>query len=362
MLLLVLLPLPLPPAGCCCCAPVPERTHDHYALHGFSERNHFKARKMRTTPVARLTLLGLGLLLVAAAAAHAPVAAAAQLQLTTAKISALAGGKTSRASTTASFPGSFAETLAVDDNDHLEVALSVGSVTPDQAVLRVSPTSATKPTATSATPTSTSGEFYASLGPDGSGTAGALKTLVAVSKMMEPLAYTSGTYDLTLVVSGPAGVAPKAWKLGVVAIKFSRAGPEAKKLPHFTRHLLYESDTTIVALPEIHHQFRPADRRAPVVIAFGFAGVIVALLLGFLLMVAHLGFAGSVVRAIAHPIVLLVGAFLALYLWYWVGVKAPNFINLSLYYLSPLGSVLAFFLVRHAARGSSASAAVEKQE
>ena len=265
-----------------------------------------------------------------------------------------AGG--ARREATAAHPGS--ATLALEEGETLEATIKVlgatgAAVRPQQAVLRLSPVARAggdaKAPASTTTRAASSGEFYAALTSSGDA-AGELRASVPVSKLADPLGYASGEYDATVVVSD-ASLVPASWRAARLSIKFARSAPEPKRLPLFERPLLHDSDTTLVPLPEIHHQFRPADRRAPALVALLFSGGIVALLVAFVGVAAYLGFLGRIAKSALTPLSLSVAVVLALDVWYWLGpgVGAPDFVVLLLYYMLPAFAVLCFFLARHAA-------------
>jgi hypothetical protein len=182
---------------------------------------------------------------------------------------------------------------------------------------------------------------------------------LAIGNTMIPLQYTSNEqYSLSLIVSD-ATVEPLQWILldSSLSISFTRSGLEKKHLPLFKKHLLYESDSTLSALPEIHHQFRPEARRAPILVAILVSLFLIGLLMIFLVGVTYLGFTGLVIKTIVlSPLIWLVLAHIVLFTWYWIGLfSAPNFVDMVLFYLPPLTLSLIFFIRRHAYSGSSGS-------
>jgi hypothetical protein len=117
------------------------------------------------------------------------------------------------------------------------------------------------------------------------------------------------------------------------------AKPVKKELPLFAESLLHESDTTQKALPEIHHQFREPDRRAPKLFAFIFSGVQLVWLMGLLGGLYYFGF--HVLKVFTSWRVLFFALALGLIevvlVWFWLGVGgAPNTEMLVYKYLPPL--------------------------
>lgn len=148
---------------------------------------------------------------------------------------------------------------------------------------------------------------------------------------------------MVLLVSDDKMAKPVRRALGAVTVvPFERAGK--KELPLFATSLLHESDTTRSALPEIHHQFRVPDRRAPKLFALVFTAVQVVLLLG-LVVVFHTHNHFHVLKMLSSPRLAFFGAVLTaievVFVWYWVGeFGAPNMENLTYKYLPPLLVVL----------------------
>ncbi|KAH9260381.1 hypothetical protein BASA81_001551 [Batrachochytrium salamandrivorans] len=174
--------------------------------------------------------------------------------------------------------------------------------------------------------------------------AGGPKLVLANTQALsEELDFVPGPYDMVLVVSDDKMAKPVKRALGTIKVlPFERT--VKKELPLFATSLLHESDTTRTALPEIHHQFREPDRRAPKLFALVFTAVQVALLLGLVVVFqTHNHF--HVLKMLSSPRLAFFAAVLTtievVFVWYWVGVAgAPNMENLTYKYLPPLLVVL----------------------
>lgn len=172
-------------------------------------------------------------------------------------------------------------------------------------------------------------------------------------KLAEQLAYISGLYEFSFVASDAKMKTPTFWKIGKVNITTHGKPPKAH-LPLFTNSLLHESDTTRKPLPEIYHQFRQPDRRAPTIFALLFSAAQMGLV--FMLLVASLKLGASVTTLLSRPRLLIFAVGLVavelIYFVYWLGVPgSPNMVDLSMYYL-PLLFVTMFFVSRNVLSGS----------
>lgn len=183
-------------------------------------------------------------------------------------------------------------------------------------------------------------------------------TITNNAKLSQDLKYESGLYSLVFISSDKRVSNPVQWKLATVKLQLAPK-PDRKSTPLFTTALLHESDTAIAPLPEIHHQFREEDRRAPTLLALIFTGVQGFLLVLLLIGLMSLGF--NPIQSIANPNLLFFSATLALleavFLWYWIGPSgAPTMENLVGRYLPPLLLVL-FFASKNAYSRSSGGTA-----
>jgi len=162
------------------------------------------------------------------------------------------------------------------------------------------------------------------------------------AKLGEELKYTSGVYDVVFIASDERMSNPLMWRLARAQLSLSPL-PEKKHEPLFTRHLLYESDTAIKTLPEIHHQFRQPDRRAPILLSLIFSSAQVGLLLALFVNLVLVGF--KPVDVFKSVRVMFFAATLGLvelvFAWYWIAPSgAPNMESLAYKYLPPLITLL----------------------
>jgi hypothetical protein len=157
-------------------------------------------------------------------------------------------------------------------------------------------------------------------------------------KLGEELRFSSGTFELRFITSDEKMSNPTLWNVGKAQVTLS-SPPERKHEPLFTHSLLHESDTTLKPLPEIHHQFREPDRRAPTVLAFAFT----CLQLGFLLALLVTSFTHGFnplnifksFRLMFFTATLTV--FELVLMWYWIAPSgAPNMESLAYKYLPPM--------------------------
>ena len=169
-------------------------------------------------------------------------------------------------------------------------------------------------------------------------------TITNSAKFAEELRFQSGNYELIFIASDEKMSNPTIWKMGSVVLALSPP-PEKKHESLFTHALLHESDSTLKLLPEIHHQFRQPDRRAPYLLSFVFscanAGYLVALIVGLISQGFNPLNIFNSFRLIFFTLALTVTEIL--FFWYWIGPSgAPNMESLTYKYLPPLLIVLVF--------------------
>ncbi|KAK1945391.1 Dolichyl-diphosphooligosaccharide--protein glycosyltransferase subunit 2 [Phytophthora citrophthora] len=164
-------------------------------------------------------------------------------------------------------------------------------------------------------------------------------TTLQFAALSKKFGYNSGKHHLELILGASTFEKAIVWDLGNVELQLGAAPPETPS-PLYKKHLLYESDTTLKALPEIKHVMREQDPRPPVVVSLAFMGAVLVPLLFFLLFVARLGlnmkrlFEGSVF-VFGCVFLVSLGGILALFGLYWLELTMFR----TLGYLSILGSV-----------------------
>jgi oligosaccharyltransferase complex subunit delta (ribophorin II) len=119
--------------------------------------------------------------------------------------------------------------------------------------------------------------------------------------------------------------------------------------PLYSRALLHDSDTTLTALPEKHHTFRPPHRRAPAVVSLVFTALVLAPLVAFaavLLRLSSKSSAGTSSSSSASSsgltpwraaYLVCIAAVLALFGLYWLRLTMA----VALQVLAPLAIVTA---------------------
>ncbi|RLN54657.1 hypothetical protein BBJ28_00008543 [Nothophytophthora sp. Chile5] len=179
-------------------------------------------------------------------------------------------------------------------------------------------------------------ETYFVLTADGGLTHRATLPFATLSKKF---GYQSGKHHVELILGAPIFERAIVWDLGQVELQLGAAPPETPS-PLYAKPLLHESDTTLKALPEIHHVMREQDPRPALPVSLAFTGAVLAPLALFLVFLARLGlnvgrlFQGSV---FVFGLVFLasLAAIFALFGWYWLELTMFR----TLGYLSVLGSV-----------------------
>jgi oligosaccharyltransferase complex subunit delta (ribophorin II) len=142
--------------------------------------------------------------------------------------------------------------------------------------------------------------------------------------------------------------------------------------PLYSRALLHDSDTTLTALPEKHHTFRPPHRRAPTVVSLVFTALVLAPLVAFAALLQRLSSkskssasstgSSSGLTPWRAAYLVCIAAVLALFGLYWLRLTMA----VALQVLAPLAIVTAA-VGRQALRGldepsSRSSRGVVKQQ
>ncbi|CAI5702961.1 hypothetical protein KXD40_004047 [Peronospora effusa] len=164
-------------------------------------------------------------------------------------------------------------------------------------------------------------------------------TTLQFTSLSKRFGYNSGKHHVELILGASTFEKAIVWDMGNVELQLGVAPPE-KPSPLYKKPLLYESDMTLKALPEISHVMRTQDPRPPVIVSLAFTGAVLAPLAFFLVFVMRLGFntkrlfEGSVF-VFGCVFLASLGGILVLFGLYWL--KLTMFRTLG--YLSVLGSV-----------------------
>lgn len=232
------------------------------------------------------------------------------------------GGAVSGTTQTAENGGSFSEPLSVNYDQKLRVRFRLESEDPtaleiEQSFVRLTHRDSDVAVTVNA-PSSPEGKAKAVLD---------MKTLAS------RFAYTSGTYDISLILAGSRMSNPTQWHLGSVDIS----------LPSNKRSSKRSAGTTFgKPLPEIHHVFREADARPPAAISLAASIAVLApsvfLAFGVLrfalpnIQAANLGTFGLFFQALLASIVVL-------YTLYWLQLNMFQTIT-ALGVLAPLTALV----------------------
>jgi len=118
-----------------------------------------------------------------------------------------------------------------------------------------------------------------SLGCDESGCK--YKLAINLADDIEKFQYISGKYVLSILVGDITITSPVKWVVGSIIVKFPARIDQ--KLSLYKRSLLYTSDTTLRALPEISHIMRPPSKSAGDFAAITFTVAVLVPLLGVII-------------------------------------------------------------------------------
>lgn len=178
--------------------------------------------------------------------------------------------------------------------------------------------------------------------------AGSFVAVVSLAdEVQAAFGHRSGEYQLSLVVGDVGFDKPLEQDLGALNLTFSSKPAVSHAL--YRKPLLWESDTALSPLPEIHHQFRQPERRPNAVLPAAFTFLVALALTAFFRYLprvgANLNGFPSGGMALFWNIAWLVCLLMVLFLFtaYWVFLKGMTTLKL----LFPLG--VTTLLVGHRA-------------
>ena len=158
----------------------------------------------------------------------------------------------------------------------------------------------------------------------GEGTGSKYRASISLSKEVGTLMHASGIYTMTLLVSDVAYGFPIEWVVG--SIELLLPGKIVKDSPLYTKPLMYTSDNTLKALPEIFHVMKPDSKRASAFMSTIFTALTAApliLFIGFILFLnPNLKRLQSVSSFLFVACLLLT---LFLYAGYWLALEGVSF-------------------------------------
>jgi Oligosaccharyltransferase subunit Ribophorin II len=163
------------------------------------------------------------------------------------------------------------------------------------------------------------------------------RATVSLSKELETFKHVSGTYKISLLVSDVAYGLPTEWVVGSIDLTFP--AKVIKDSPLYTKPLMFTSDNTLEALPEIQHVMRPESKRASIFMSTIFTALTTAplvLFIGFILFLSPNLKRLQSVTSLIFVICLLVTLFL--YAGYWLALEGVSFYDTIKYlcFLAPL--------------------------
>ena len=175
----------------------------------------------------------------------------------------------------------------------------------------------------------------------GDGAGSKYRATVSLSKESETFAHISGKYMISLLVSDVAYGSPIEWVVGSIDIAFPVK--IIKESPLYAKPLMFTSDNTLKALPEIQHVMRPESKRASAFMATIFTVLALAPLVLFIGFVLHLGpnlKRLQSVSSVLFVVCLLVTLFL--YGGYWLALEGVSFYDTIKYlcFLVPITIVI----------------------
>lgn len=105
---------------------------------------------------------------------------------------------------------------------------------------------------------------------------------IDTSRQAKQFQYKSGLYQLTVFIADSIFQESVEWAIGTIDLSLP-AAPLPMPSAIYTKALLYESDTTLTALPEIQHMMRPEDSRPNIMVSSFFTLLVIFPFFGFLM-------------------------------------------------------------------------------
>jgi hypothetical protein len=167
------------------------------------------------------------------------------------------------------------------------------------------------------------------------------RAVVSLSKEIETFVHQSGIYTISLLISDVSYDTPVEWVVGSLDLQFP--AKVVKDFALYVKPLMYTSDNTLKALPEISHVMRPDSKRASTFMATIFTVLTAAPLVIFIGFILSLGPNLKRLQSIASiSFVICLLATLLLYAGYWMALKGVNFYETIKYlcFLAPLTIVI----------------------
>ena len=169
------------------------------------------------------------------------------------------------------------------------------------------------------------------------GTGNKYRATVSLTKEVETFMHQSGIYKISLLVSDVIYGTPIEWSIGSVELLFP--AKIIKDSPLYAKPLMYTSDNTLKALPEITHVMKADSKRASAFMSTIFTALTAAPLALF---IAYIMFLGPNLRRLQSLSgYLFVGCLLTtlfLYAGYWLALEGVSFYDTIKYlcFLAPI--------------------------
>ena len=181
---------------------------------------------------------------------------------------------------------------------------------------------------------------------------------ISLSKELETFQYLSGTYEISLLISDVAYGLPIEWVVGSMDLSFP--AKVIKDSPLYTKPLMFTSDNTLVALPEIQHVMRPESKRASIFMSTIFTILTTAplvIFIGFILFLTPNLKRLQSVTSVIFVVCLIVTLFL--YAGYWLALEGVSFYDTIKYlcFLAPITIIVGSSAVNSVAEIRSSESA-----
>ena len=172
------------------------------------------------------------------------------------------------------------------------------------------------------------------------------RSTASLTKETETFMRESGAYTVSILAADAAYSEPIEWIIGTAELTFPAT--VQKSYPLYTKPLLFESDNSLTALPEIVHLMRPASKRASSFMASVFTILSIApliLFIGFLLSLKP-----NLKRLVSFSSLCFVGCLATaaiLYLGYWFSLDGFSFYDTIKYlcFLLPITVVVGSYAI-----------------
>lgn len=174
------------------------------------------------------------------------------------------------------------------------------------------------------------------------------RSSVSVGAEAETFYFSSGAYDVAIIVGDDSFASGVEYSVGTLEMKFPEDPSKGKIAPLYVKSLMDASDRTLAPLPEIAHKMRPDPKNAPWILSVVFTALAIVPLVGFvgfILVVERPDMEYLLSSSFAGLYAAGVAGTLVLYAAYWFRMPGADFYQ-TIYYLCAIAPVIWFIARR----------------